>query len=400
MEFYLQGRKERDFDYGIQMALGRILAAPKFVYRIEAEPAAVAVGEPYRISDLELASRLAFFLWSTGPDQELISLATQNRLRDPATLEKQVRRMLADPRVTALADNFAGQWLNLRGLQSSGPLPLVFPDFDDPLRQSMRREVELLFDSFVREDRNVAELLTADYTFVDERLAKHYGIPNVYGSQFRRVTLGEAFDVRRGLTGKGAILVTSSKPDRTSPVSRGKWIMTNILGMSPPDPPPNVPPLPAKNNDARGNVKDPSMKQKMLSHRVNATCVQCHSLMDPIGFSLENFDGIASWRTEDSGNPIGGPETLFDGSQVNGPAGLRNWLAGYSSEFVQMLTEKMFTYAMGRGVDYRDMPLIRSITKDVARNNNRFSAIVMGIVKSQPFQMNMKIQSTQNIGNN
>jgi hypothetical protein len=398
MEFYEQGRKERDFDFGIELALARILAAPKFIYRIEAEPANIASGETYRISDFELASRLSFFLWSTGPDTQLVNLANRGRLKDPVVLEGEVRRMLADPRAEALADNFAGQWLNLRGLQSSGPLPLIYPDFDDPLRQSMRREVELLFDSIVREDRNVAELLTADYTFVDERLARHYGIPNIYGSQFRRVTLGDAYDVRRGLTGKGAILVTSSKPDRTSPVTRGKWIMTNLLGVSPPDPPPNVPALPARTNDARGNVKEPSMRQKMLEHRVAAPCVQCHSLMDPIGFALENFDGVATWRTEDTGNPIDAAATLYDGSKINGPAGLRQWLAGYSDQFVQVVTEKLFTYAMGRGVVYQDMPLIRSIARDAARNNNRFSALVLGIVKSGPFQMNMKVQSTENLG--
>ena len=397
MTFYEQGRKEGDFDYGIELALARILAAPKFVYRIEAEPTNIAFGQTYRITDFELASRLSFFLWSTAPDTELLNLANQGRLKDPATLERQVRRMLADPRAEALAENFAGQWLNLRGLQASGPLPLVYPDFDDPLRQAMRREVELLFDSIVREDRNIGDLLTADYTFVNERLAKHYGIPNIYGSQFRRVALGDAYDMRKGLTGKGAILVTLSKPDRTSPVTRGKWIMTNLLGVSPPDPPPNVPALPARASDSRGN-RELSMRQKMLDHRVATPCIQCHSLMDPIGFSLENFDAIATWRTEDAGNPINGNETLYDGSRVTGPSGLRQWLSGYSDQFVQVATEKLFTYAMGRGVEYKDMPLIRSIAREAGRNGNKFSALVLGIVKSRPFQMNMKVQSTQNIG--
>ena len=236
------------------------------------------------------------------PDDELLTLASQGRLKDPAVLERQVRRMLKDPRAEALAINFAGQWLNLRGLQSVGPLPMVYPDFDDPLRQAMRREVELLFDSIVREDRSIVDLLTADYTFVNERLAKHYGIPNIYGSQFRRVTLGPDMEVRRGLLGKGAFLTTTSKPERTSPVTRGKWIMTNILGMSPPDPPPDVPPLKPKAADAAGNAKEPTMRQKMMEHRVRADCIQCHKLMDPIGFALENFDGVGSWRTQDEGH--------------------------------------------------------------------------------------------------
>jgi hypothetical protein len=257
----------------------------------------------------------------------------------------------------------------------------------------MRREVELLFDSIVREDRNVIDLLTADYTFVDERLAKHYGIPNVYGSQFRRVTLGPDMDIRKGLTGKGAFLVTTAKPERTSPVTRGKWIMTNILGMSPPDPPPNVPPLPPRMTDAAGNAKEPSMRQKMLDHRVRSDCVQCHSMMDPIGFSLENFDAIASWRTQDEGNPVDPAATVFDGTKINGPSGLRNWLTTYSDQFVQVVAEKLLTYALGRGVEYQDMPLVRSLARDAAKNGNKFSSLVLGVVKSKPFQMNMKMSS-------
>src|SRR5882724_10410737 len=301
MSFYQNGRKEADFDHGIEMAIARLLAAPKFVYRIESEPENLAAGQAYRINDIDLASRLSFFLWSTGPDAQLRNLAGQGRLSSPEVLEQQVRRMLKDPRAEALAANFAGQWLNLRGMQSFSPLPMIYPDFDDPLRQSMRREVELLFDNIVREDRNVADLLTADYTFVNERLAKHYGIPNVYGSQFRRVTLGPDMDARRGLIGKGAFLTTTSKPERTSPVTRGKWVMTNILGMSPPPPPPDVPPLPPRTADSAGNTKEPTMRQKMLDHRVRADCIQCHSLMDPIGFSLENFDAIGLWRSHDEG---------------------------------------------------------------------------------------------------
>ena len=391
MEFYQAGRKEGDFDHGVEMVLARILADPRFIYRIETEPANTKANQLYRISDLDLASRLSFFLWSSVPDDELIAVASQGKLKDPAVLDQQVRRMLKDPRSEALTANFAGQWLNLRGLQSAGPLPLVYPDFDDPLRQAIRREVELLFDSIIREDRSVLDLLTADYTFVNERLAKHYGIPNVYGSQFRRVTLPPEMDVRRGLLGKGAFLVTTSKPERTSPVTRGKWIMTNVLGVSPPDPPPDVPPLPPRTGDAAGNTKEPTMRQKMLDHRVRPDCVQCHSLMDPIGFSLENFDGIGHWRSTDGDTTVDASGQLFDGTKIDGPAALRQWLLGYSTQFIQVVTEKLLVYALGRGVEYQDMPLVRSIARDAMRNQNRFSALVMGVVTSKPFQMNMKV---------
>ena len=396
MGFYASGRQDGDFDAGIEMVLARVLASPKFIYRIEEEPAAASAQQPYRISDADLASRLSFFLWSSIPDDELLDLAERGTLSDPAVLDAQVRRMLQDPRAEALSINFAGQWLNLRGMDSVGPLPMLYPDFDNPLRQSMRREVELLFDSIVREDRSVVELLNADYTFVDERLAKHYGIPNIYGSQFRRVTLGPEMDVRKGLVGKGAILTTSSKPDRTSPVTRGKWIMTNVLGMSPPDPPPNVPALPARVADATGNAHEPTMREKMLDHRISPSCTQCHRLMDPIGFALENFDGIAAWRTEDVGAPIDASAQVFDGTELEGPGGLREWLVGYSDQFVQVVAEKLLVYALGRGVDHQDMPLVRAIGRDAARSDNRFSALVLGVVRSTPFQMNMKVQEPVN----
>jgi uncharacterized protein DUF1592/uncharacterized protein DUF1588/uncharacterized protein DUF1587/uncharacterized protein DUF1595/uncharacterized protein DUF1585 len=391
MTFYRDGRGEGSFDDGIETALARILASPQFVYRIEEEPAAVKTGQPYRLSDVDLASRLSFFLWSRGPDDELLKVATSGRLKDPAVLEQQVRRMLKDPKAEALAENFAGQWLNLRGLQSSGPLPLLYPDFDDPLRQALRREVELLFDTIVREDRNVTELLTADYTFVNERLAKHYGIPNIYGSNFKRVTLPAALDNRRGLLGKGAFLVTSSKPERTSPVTRGKWIMGNILGMSPPDPPPDVPPLPPRTADAGGNAKEPTMRKKMLDHRVGTACAQCHQLMDPIGFALENFDAIGVWRTTDEGQPIDAASQTFDSTKIDGPTGVRNWLvAKYSDLFVTVASEKLLTYALGRGLQYQDMTLVRGIARDTVKSDGRFSSLVLGIVKSKPFQMNTK----------
>ncbi len=396
MEFYKDGRKDGSFDAGIENALARILASPKFIYRIEAEPVAAKVGQPYRISDLDLASRLSFFLWSRGPDDQLMTVAAQNRLHEPAVLEQQVRRMLKDPRAEALAVNFAGQWLNLRGLGSSGPLPMIFPDFDDPLRQSMRREVELLFDDIVRQDKNIVDLLTTNYTFVDERLAKHYGIPNIYGSAFRRVTLGPEMEDRWGLTGKGAFLVTTSKPERTSPVVRGKWIMGNILGMSPPDPPPNVPALPPRAADATGNAHEPTMRQKMLDHRVRADCIQCHSMMDPIGFALEPFDGVALKRTLDEGQPIDPKSKVFDGTEISGPTGLRNWLVSkYSDQFVEVAAEKLLTYALGRGVEYEDMPLVRSISHDAAKHDNRFSELVLDVVKSKAFQMNMKMPDAE-----
>jgi hypothetical protein len=290
----------------------------------------------------------------------------------------------------ALAVNFAGQWLNLRGRDASAPLPLTYPDFDDPLRQAMRREVELIFDTIVREDRDITELLTADYTFVNERLAKHYGIKNIYGSQFRRVTLGPGFESRRGLTGKGAFLVTSSKPDRTSPVTRGKWVMTNLLGMSPPSPPADVPPLPPRPADP--NAKEPTMRQKMETHRVRQDCTQCHRLMDPIGFALENFDAIGLWRSHDEGQVINAKDQQFDNTVVDGPVALRDWLGtSYRNQFTLVAAEKLLIYALGRGVEAGDMPLVRAITRDVLANNGRFSSIVLGIVRSQPFQANMKV---------
>jgi hypothetical protein len=375
------------------MVLARILASPQFIYRIEEEPAHLKSGQAYRLTDIDLASRVSFFLWSSSPDEQLLKVATAGRLKDPVVLEQQVRRMLKDPRAEALAVNFAGQWLNLRGLQSHAPLPMLYPDFDDPLRQAMRREVELLFDTIVREDRNVGELLTADYTFVNERLARHYGIPNIYGSQFRRVTLGPDMDFRRGLLGKAAFLTTTSKPERTSPVTRGKWIMTNILGVSPPPPPADVPPLPARSADAGGNSKEPSMRQKMLDHRVRQDCIQCHRLMDPIGFSLENFDAIALWRTQDEGTPVDASAEVYDNTKIAGPVGLRNWITtNYADQFVAVVAEKLLIYAMGRGLEYQDMPLVRSIAREAGQKDNRFTSLVLGVVKSKPFQMNTKVE--------
>ena len=390
MEFYRLGRREKDFEVGVEMLLTRVLASPQFIYRIEEEPASLAAGQTYRISDIDLASRLSFFLWSSPPDEALLRAAQQGRLKDPAGLEQQVRRMLAHPKAKALTVNFAGQWLNLRGLDSVAPVASLYPDFDDPLRQAMRTEVEMLFDSIVREDRSILELLTADYTFVNERLALHYGIPNIYGSQFRRVTLGPGMEERRGLLGKGAFLTATSKPDRTSPVARGKWIMTNVFGMSPPDPPPDVPPLPPSATDARGSTKEPTMREKMLEHRVRADCVQCHRMMDPIGFALENFDAVGLWRSHDEGSPIDASAQVFDGSMVDGPVALQQWVNRYSGQFVRVGVEKLMIYALGRGLEYQDMPLVRTIARDVARQDNHFSALVTAIVRSAPFQTNTK----------
>jgi len=399
MDFYEFGRKEKDFDLGIEMALARVLASPQFIYRIEEEPVSARPNQPYRISDVDLASRLSFFLWSSAPDEELLRVAAQGRLRNPGVLEQQVKRMLAHPKAEALAVNFAGQWLNLRGLDATMPLPMLYPDFDDPLRQAMRREVELLFDTIVREDHNILELLTADYTFVNERLAKHYGIKNIYGSQFRKVKLGPGLEARRGLLGKGAFLATTSKPERTSPVTRGKWIMASLLGMPPPAPPADVPPLPARASDP--NAKEPTMRQKMLDHRVRQDCVQCHRLMDPIGFALENFDAIGLWRTTDEGQPIDATAQVFDNTKLDGPVELREWLTTkYGKQFVAVATEKLLTYALGRGVEYRDMPLVRAIARDVIRNNGRFSSMVMGVVNSRPFQMNTRHEAVNNTASN
>jgi hypothetical protein len=394
MNHYQASRSTEDFDHAIANVLAHLLASPQFLTRTELEPSTVTVGQTYTISDVELASRLSFFLWSRGPDKTLMDLAAQKRLSDPVVLDQQVRRMLKDSRATALTTNFAGQWLNLRGLDATSPLPMIYPDFDDPLRQAMRREVEMLFDSIRTEDRSIVDLLTADYTFVNERLAKHYGVPNIYGSRFRRITLGPDMDMRKGLLGKGAVLATTAKPERNSPVTRGKWILSTLLGVPPPDPPPNVPPLMPKPSDSRGNAKALSMRQNMIDHRVREDCIRCHALMDPIGFTLENFDAIALWRTDDAGEKILASEVVYDGTKVEGPAGLRKWVLGYSDQYVRVATERLLTYALGRGVEAEDMPLVRKIVRDAARSNYSFSSLVLGVAKSEPFRKNMKLQTS------
>jgi Protein of unknown function (DUF1592)/Protein of unknown function (DUF1588)/Protein of unknown function (DUF1587)/Protein of unknown function (DUF1585)/Protein of unknown function (DUF1595)/Planctomycete cytochrome C len=395
MSFYFEGRLAGTFDDGIELALRRLLTSPQFLVRAEKEPAKVASGQPYHISDLELASRLSFFLWSSVPDDELINLASQKKLGIPGVLEQQVRRMLADPRSDALVSNFAAQLLYLRNLATTSPDGIFYPDWDDELRQGFRREAELFFESIMREDRNVVDLLTADYTFVNERLARHYGIPNIYGSHFRRVPLGPELDARRGLLGKGSFLsVTWTQNFRTSPVKRGVWVLENILGTPPPEPPPNVPPL---EDSAGGSAKNLTLREQMTVHRKNQPCAGCHKIMDPIGFALENFDADGKWRNKqggDGGSPIDTSVQLYDGQQVDGPVALRQALLRYSPQFVRMFTEKMLTYAVGRGVEYYDMPIIRSIVRDAARDDNRFSSIVLGIVKSAPFQMRVKAKES------
>jgi hypothetical protein len=385
MAFYRMGRQDASFDKGIQLALQRILASPKFVLRVERDPAGAADGATYRISDYELATRLSFFLWSSIPDEELLQLAEAGRLRDSRVLESQVRRMLADPRSAALVENFAGQWLQLRNLQRVTPDNDLFPTFDDNLRQAFRREVELLFASVMHEDRSVLDLMTADYTFVNERLARHYGIPNVYGDHFRRVTLAD--QSRRGLLGKGAMLLVTSNADRTSPVVRGKWILDNLLGMPPPAPPAVVPALEPAGDDGRVRT----MREQMEAHRKSPVCASCHKLMDPFGLALENFDAVGAWRTQESGAPINANTTLLDGTKVEGVDELRAALLKRPENIVGTMVEKLLTYGLGRGVEARDMPTVRRITHDMARQNYRFSSLVTGIVTSAPFQMRTKL---------
>ena len=329
-------------------------------------------------------------MWSSIPDEELRSVAAAGKLKEPKVLEQQVRRMLADPRSKALVTNFSGQWLNARALDQHDAVVSFFPDFDQNLRRSFTREIELFFGSIVEDDRSIIDLLTANYTFVDERLAKHYGIPNVYGSRFRRVELGPELDMRRGLLGKGGLLTSTSQPTRTSPVIRGQWVLQTLLGVSPPAPPPDVPVIPAKEENAAGNVRELTMRQKMEQHRANPTCAACHKIMDPIGFALENFDAVGAWRTEDEGAPIDTSGVLVDGTRLNGPATLRDALVRYSDQYVRVVTEKLLTYAIGRGTETADMPVVRSIVRGAAGSNYRFSDLVLGIVKSVPFQMNTK----------
>jgi Protein of unknown function (DUF1592)/Protein of unknown function (DUF1588)/Protein of unknown function (DUF1587)/Protein of unknown function (DUF1585)/Protein of unknown function (DUF1595) len=378
---YQAGRREGGFESGIRDGLHLILASPHFVFRFEPPPPHAAPGSIYRISDIELASRLSYFLWSSAPDESLLDIAMGNGLHEPAMLEQQVRRMLADSRSRALAENFAGQWLELRNLKDTQADLFLYPNFSYNLTQSMRRETELLFDSMVRDDRAITTLLDADYTFVDEVLAKHYGIPNVEGSRFRRVPVTDPN--RRGLLGHASILTVTSFANRTSPVLRGKWVIDTLLGAPVPKPPANVPPL--KENTA--GAKALAVRARLEEHRANAACAACHKIMDPAGFALENFDAIGAWRTSDSGFPVDPTGQLVDGAWVDGPQSLREALLRHSDAFTRNFATKLLTYALGRGVEYFDMPVVRRICRDAAASDNRFSAFVLGIAKSTPFQM-------------
>jgi hypothetical protein len=381
LTFYQRGRNKGGFDRGITTALQAIISSPEFVFRFERTPVGAAPGANYRISDLELASRLSYFLWSSAPDDQLLTIAGQNKLREPIVLEKQVSRMLADPRAGALTTNFASQWLHLQNLNGVQPDAFLFPDFDRNLALSMRRETELLFGSIIHEDRSMLDVLTADYTFVDELLARHYGIPNVLGSRFRRIEIKD--ENRIGLLGQGSILTMTSISNRTSPVARGKYIMEVLLGTPPPPPPANVPPL----KEASESVKPMSVREKMEEHRANPVCAACHKMMDPIGFSLENYDAVGVWRTKDNGYPVDATGQMFDGAQLNGPASLRKALLNHSDAFLGTFTENLLSYGLGRVLDPLDMPVVRSIAVSANQENNRFSSFVNGIVKSAPFQM-------------
>jgi hypothetical protein len=407
MEFYRQAKAADGFEAGIEAALSAVLVSPEFLFRIERDPQELTnAGEPftrpadplspsdgerdrvrgqpgsvYRISDLALATRLSFFLWSSIPDDELLAAAERGELHKPRVLEKQVRRMLADARAENLVRNFAEQWLHLRNLESITPDLRLFPDFDDNLRQAFRRETELHFDTVLREDRSVLDLLKADYTFLNERLARHYGIPNVYGSRFRRVALDRDSE-RGGLLRQGSVLTVTSYATRTSPVLRGKWVLENLVGAPPPPPLPDVPAL--KDNTIAANL---SVRARLAEHRSNAACASCHNLMDPIGFSLENFDAIGRWRTLEDGLPVDATGGMPDGSTFNSVTGLEAALLKRPELFASTLTEKMLTFALGRGVETYDAPAVRKIVREAAEDEYRFSAIVLGIVNSTPFTM-------------
>ena len=384
LDFYERGRGDGTFEDGIELALRRLLVSPEFLYRVEADPEDAEPGAPYPVADLDLASRLSFFLWSSIPDDELLAAAEQGRLRDPAELERQVRRMIADPRSATLTTNFAAQWLQLRNLETTvRPGDPFSVAFDESLRQSMLRETELFVDSMVRDDRSMVELLTADYTFLNERLADHYGLPGVTGSHFRRVDLPAA-SPRRGILGHGSILTLTSHAIRTSPVLRGKWILDNLLGTPPPDPPANVPAL----NDQRTQAKRPTVRERLEAHRDNPACSACHAMIDPTGFALENFDAIGRWReVDESFNPIDPSGVLPDGRAFGDVAGMRAALVADPEQFVTTVTEKLMTYALGRGVDYYDMPSLRRIVRGAAADDYRFQSVILGIVTSDPFLM-------------
>ncbi len=385
MAMYADGYKRGGFESGVDLALRSILVSPNFLFRFEDQPANLAPNTPYRISDLDLASRLSFFLWSSIPDDELLDVAAKNTLHTPAVLERQVRRMLADPRSHALVENFAGQWLHTRNATAFRPSPELLFHFDDNLRQAFQTETEMFVESIISENRSVLDLLDADYTFLNERLAEHYGIPGVYGTRFRRVSL-PADSPRRGLLGQGSILTDTSRPNRTSPVIRGKWILENIFGAPPPPPPPNVPEL----KEERDPRKVLPMREQMAQHRANPVCAACHAQMDQLGFALENFDAIGEWRDSyGPGLPVDASAELPDGTKFNGPGELRKVLLSHSDDFLTTLTEKLLIYALGRGLESGDAPAVRQIKREAASTNYRFGSLIQGIVTSTPFQMRM-----------
>jgi hypothetical protein len=381
LPFYAQGRKS-NFDLGIQKALERLLVSSQFLFRIEREPSTVAAGAPYRVSDLELASRLSFFIWSSIPDDELLDAAVAGRLRDPKSLEQQVRRMLADRRSESLVTNFAAQWLYLRDIAAKQPDEILFADFDETLRAAMLRETELFVDSVLRENRSVLDLLTANYTFLNERLARHYGVPNIKGSWFRRVTFPEG-SVRGGLLGQGSVLTITSYSTRTSPVLRGKWVLENLLSAAPPPPPADVPAL--KTETAPG--KPLTLRDAMIQHRAAPACAACHARMDPIGFAMENFDAVGRWRDRDGEQTIDASGVFPEGTKFEGIPGLKKVLLGQAEQFVGTVAERLLMYAVGRNLQYYDAPTVRAVMRESKPANYTFASLVLGVVKSRPFQM-------------
>jgi hypothetical protein len=394
--FYKAGRSEESFESGIQRGIERILAAPSFLFRVEREPAGIAAGSAYRLGDLDLASRLSFFLWSSIPDDQLRTAAVRGTLRDSAVLQRQVQRMLRDPRSKALVDNFASRWLELSKIPGVVPDTELYPEFDENLRDAMEQETRLFVGSQLHDNRSVVELLTADYSFLNERLADHYGIRNIYGSHFRRVTFADPSagsgssraastndGMRGGLLGQASVLTVTSYPNRTSVTMRGRWLLANMLGAPPPPPPPDIPAL--KEPGSEGQPR--SLRERMEMHRKNPACASCHQRMDPLGFALENFDALGKWRTESDGAPIDPSATFPDGTRFEGVAGLRTLLVSHKEDFVRTLTAKLLAYAIGRGLDYHDMPAVRRIAREAASADYSWSAVITGIVTSTPFGM-------------
>ena len=392
MGFYEQGRDVNgNFDEGIALMIQRVLADPKFIFRIEQEPENIAAGETYPVSDLDLAARLSFFLWSSIPDQQLLDVAKAGRLSNDREIDRQVQSMLEDPRSAAFTSNFAGQWLALRNLESHAPVIDQFPDFDDLLRDSLRRETELVFDALVRENRPVTEILTADFTFVNERLAMHYGIPGIKGERFRRVELEGDLVVRAGILGKASSMTVPSQPGRTSPVKRGFWVLATVLGVEPPPPPPNVPIVQPAQAGSAGNADVPSLREWMENHRTNPICAGCHWIMDPIGFALESFDAISCYRESENGKPLETRVELYDGMIVDGAADLQKFIVNYKESLARNVTQRMLTYALGRGMEYQDMPLVRKVQSDARDDDYRFQSLISAVVKSETFLHNQKV---------